>query len=44
MASPFTIQEKQILLETKNLEDRKLKFDEILNTYNTDYSGLKTIQ
>ena len=44
MASPFTIQEKQILLETKNLEDRKLKFEEILNTYNTDYSGLKTIQ
>ena len=44
MASPFTIQEKQILLETKNLEDRKLKFEEILNTYNTDYSGLKTVQ
>ena len=44
MASPFTIQEKQILLETKNLEDRKLKFEEILNTYNTDYSVLKTIQ
>jgi len=44
MASPFTIQEKQILLETKNLEDRKNRFEEILSTYSTDFSNLKTIQ
>ena len=44
MASPFSILEKQILLETKNLEDRKYKFEEILSTYSTDFSNLKTIQ
>ena len=44
MASPFSILEKQILLETKNLEERKLKFEEILNTYNTDFSNIKTLQ
>ncbi len=44
MASPFSIQEKQILLETKNLEDRKVKFEEILKTYNTNFSNSKTIQ
>ncbi len=44
MASPFTILEKQILLETKNLEERKLKFEEILSTYNTNYSNTKTLQ
>tara|TARA_Y100001970_G_C13954322_1_gene709847 strand:- start:111 stop:746 length:636 start_codon:yes stop_codon:yes gene_type:complete len=44
MASPFTILEKQILLETKNLNERKMKFEEILNTYNTDFSNIKTLQ
>ncbi len=44
MASPFSILEKQILLETKNLEDRKIKFEEILKTYNTNFSNMKTIQ
>ena len=44
MASPFSIQEKQILLETKNLEERHIKFEEILNTYTTDFSNIKTIQ
>ena len=44
MASPFSILEKQILLETKNLEERQLKFKEILNTYSTDFSNTKTIQ
>jgi len=44
MASPFSILEKQILLETKNLEDRKDKFEEILSTYSTDFSNFKTIQ
>tara|TARA_B100000029_G_scaffold208875_1_gene206721 strand:- start:5139 stop:5774 length:636 start_codon:yes stop_codon:yes gene_type:complete len=44
MASPFTILEKQILLETKNLEERQLRFEEILNTYSTDFSNIKTVQ
>ena len=44
MASPFSILEKQILLETKNLEERKIKFEEILKTYNTDFSNMKTVQ
>ncbi len=44
MASPFTLEEKQILLETKNLIDRKKKLEEILVTY-TNYSFTnKTIQ
>ncbi len=44
MASPFTLEEKQILLETKNLMDRKKKLEEILVTY-TNYSFTnKTIQ
>ena len=30
MASPFTIEEKQVLLETKNLKTRKTKISEIL--------------
>ena len=44
MASPFSIVEKQILLETKNLEERKVKFEEILSTYNTDFTNLKSVQ
>ena len=44
MASPFSILEKQILLETKNLKERQLKFEEILNTYSTNFSNIKTIQ
>ena len=44
MASPFSILEKQILLETKNLEERKVKFEEILSTYNTNFFNFKTIQ
>ena len=44
MASPFTLEEKQILLEAKNLIDRKKKLEEILITY-TNYSfANKTIQ
>ena len=44
MASPFSILEKQILLESKSLKERKMKFEEILNTYNTNFSNIKTIQ
>ena len=29
MASPFSILEKQILLETKNLSERQIKFENI---------------
>ena len=44
MASPFTLEEKQILLETKNLAERKNILEEILVTY-TNYSFTnKTIQ
>ena len=44
MASPFTIEEKQVLLETKNLNLRKTKIAEILNTYNFDEFNNTTIQ
>ena len=33
MASPFTLEEKQVLLEAKNLDTRKTKIAEILTTY-----------
>ena len=44
MASPFSIEEKQILLETLSLNERKKKLEEILNTYILDNFGNKTIQ
>ena len=44
MASPFTLEEKQILLETKNLESRKIKISEILTTYSFDNFNNTTIQ
>ena len=44
MASPFSLEEKQILLETENLDDRKNKIAEILNTYNHDNFENNTIQ
>tara|TARA_B100000795_G_scaffold62671_1_gene42107 strand:+ start:1693 stop:2337 length:645 start_codon:yes stop_codon:yes gene_type:complete len=44
MASPFTLEEKQILLETINLETRKNKIAEILSTYNYDNFENTTIQ
>ena len=36
MASPFTLEEKQILLETEDLNIRKIKLEEILKTYTID--------
>jgi len=36
MASPFSLEEKQVLLETINLNERKLKLEEILKTYTFD--------
>ena len=44
MASPFSLEEKQILLESENLEIRKNKIAEILNTYSHDNYDNTTIQ
>ena len=44
MASPFSLEEKQILLESQNLEVRKNKIAEILNTYSYDDYDNTTIQ
>ena len=44
MASPFSLEEKQVLLETKDLNTRKLMLEEILNTYIRDDFSNKTIQ
>ena len=44
MASPFSLEEKQILLESQNLEIRKNKIAEILTTYNYDNYNNTTIQ
>jgi len=44
MASPFSLEEKQILLESHNLETRKNMIAEILTTYNYDNFENTTIQ
>jgi len=44
MASPFSLEEKQVLLETISLNERKQKLEEILSTYNFDGFNNKTIQ
>tara|TARA_Y100000768_G_scaffold388358_1_gene383776 strand:- start:2655 stop:3296 length:642 start_codon:yes stop_codon:yes gene_type:complete len=44
MASPFTLEEKQILLETETLIARKKKLEEILITYTNFSFTNKTIQ
>ena len=44
MASPFSLEEKQVLLETTNLDERKKKLEEILSTYNFDNFDNRTIQ
>ena len=44
MASPFTLEEKQVLLEAKNLEVRKSKIAEILTTYTFDQYNNTTVQ
>tara|TARA_Y100001958_G_scaffold159352_1_gene160510 strand:- start:2525 stop:3046 length:522 start_codon:yes stop_codon:yes gene_type:complete len=44
MASPFTLEEKQVLLEAKNLSTRKSKISEILTTYTFDQYNNTTIQ
>ncbi len=44
MASPFTSEEKQVLLEAKDIEERKNKISEILNNYNHDIFENTTLQ
>ena len=44
MASPFSLEEKQILLEAKNLDARKNKIAQILSTYTHDVFDNTTIQ
>ena len=44
MASPFSLEEKQVLLESKDLNLRKEKLEEILNTYILDNFNNKTLQ
>ena len=44
MASPFSLEEKQVLLESQNLDIRKNKIAEILKTYTHDIYENNTIQ
>ena len=44
MASPFSLEEKQVLLEAQNLDIRKNKIAEILRTYTHDVFNNTTIQ
>ena len=44
MTSPFSLEEKQVLLEAKNLNIRKTKIAEILNTYTYDQFENTTLQ
>ena len=44
MASPFSLEEKQVLLEAENLDKRKNKIAEILSTYSYDIYDNTTLQ
>ena len=44
MASPFSLEEKQVLLEALNINDRKKKLEEILTTYSVDNFNNTTLQ
>ena len=44
MASPFSLEEKQVLLESKNLKSRKERLEEILKTYALDNFSNNTLQ
>ena len=44
MASPFSLEEKQVLIECKNLDLRKDKISEILTTYSHDIFENTTVQ
>ena len=44
MASPFSLEEKQVLLEAENLKVRKNKIAKILSTYTYDIFNNTTLQ
>ena len=44
MVSPFSLEEKQVLLETIDIKNRKIELEKILNTYVVDEFNNKTIQ
>ena len=44
MTSPFSLEEKQVLLESENLNQRKERIAEILSTYNHDIYNNDTLQ
>ena len=44
MASPFSLEEKQVLLETINIKNRKIELEKILNTYVIDEFNNTTVQ
>jgi len=44
MVSPFSCEEKQILLEAINVTNRKIELEKILNTYVADKFHNTTIQ
>ena len=44
MVSPFSLEEKQILLESKNLKIRKEKLEEIIKIYTLDNFSNTTLQ
>jgi Lon protease-like protein len=44
MSSPFSLEEKQALLETQNILERKLELEQILNTYIVDNFNNTTLQ
>ena len=44
MASPFSLEEKQVLLETINITNRKIELEKILNTYVVDEFNNTTVQ
>ena len=44
MASPFSLEEKQVLLEAENLNIRKNRITEILSTYTYDIFNNTTLQ
>jgi len=44
MASPFSLEEKQVLLEAETLNIRKNKIAQILSTYTNDVFDNTTLQ
>ena len=44
MISPISIEEKQMLLESENLEDRKNKLKKIIKTYTSSDIQINTLQ